>query len=178
MVHSQAPQWVDFGVPFFFVSNIREGEIHSETSKYVSEETYHELTRNCPIEIGDVLYTAVGSYGNAACVRTADRFIFQRHIAHIKPKQELIRSEYLRAVLETSDLRRQADRVARGVAQKTVTLADLKKFDIPLPPMEMQVSFCEYEDKVRKLKMAHQQSSRQLDGLFKSLQHRAFRGEL
>jgi type I restriction enzyme S subunit len=130
----QAPVWATSGVPFIFVSNVRNQTISLQTDKFVSEETYAELTRRSPIELGVVLYTAVGSYGNAARIETTEKFIFQRHVAHIKPDRKVLDSAFLSYVLEAPDLRRQADKTATGLAQKTVTLEQLKGFSIPVPP--------------------------------------------
>jgi type I restriction enzyme S subunit len=132
----QAPNWATSGVPFLFVSNVRNGSISFDTNKFVSKDEYQKLTKHSPIEAGDVLYTAVGSYGNSAVVPHGKTFVFQRHIAHIKPNRNLLDAAYLSQMLETPPLKRQADRAARGVAQKTVTLSSLRKFEIPLPPLD------------------------------------------
>ena len=81
----QSPKWESSGIPFIFISNIVQSQINFDTNKYISEATYNELMRRCPIEVGDVLYTTVGSYGNVAVVSSSKKFAFQRHIAHIKP---------------------------------------------------------------------------------------------
>ncbi|TAV72660.1 restriction endonuclease subunit S [Rhizobium leguminosarum] len=172
----QAPNWAADGIPFLFVSNVRNQAISFETNKYVSTEEYARLTKNCPIEPGDVLYTAVGSYGNAAVVPPDRTFVFQRHIAQIKPRLEQINPVFLSLALESNAVRQQADRVARGVAQKTVTLASLREFEIPLPKIEDQNAFEQKISKIRQLVMADQ--SNNLTNLFSSLQHRAFTGQL
>jgi len=136
------------------------------------------LTRNSPIELGDVLYTAVGSYGHSAVVETKVPFVFQRHIAQIKPKRECVNPHFLSALLESDALRRQADRVAKGVAQKTVTLADLKSFRIPVPHIDAQIKFANKIAIVEKIRARARDHLVHLDTLFSSLQHRAFRGEL
>ncbi|MFZ5835086.1 MAG: restriction endonuclease subunit S [Pseudomonadota bacterium] len=174
----QSPEWAESGVPFIFVSNIRDGEISLKTNKYVSLETYHALTKSAPIEKGDVLYTTVGSYGHSAVINTDKIFIFQRHVAHIKPKHHEVFSEFLSSVLESPKLRQQADRVAKGIAQKTVILADLKSFEVDLPAMADQEKFSEHTKKMDQLREHQQMQLERLDGLFASLQHRAFRGEL
>lgn len=172
----QAPVWADTGIPFLFVSNIRNQSISFETNKFVSKEEYHRLTKNCPIEPGDVLYTAVGSYGNAAAVPIDKTFIFQRHIAHIKPILAQVNPIYLAAALESAQVRLQADRFARGVAQKTVTLTSLRDFTIPFPSIEQQRL---YERRILKVKsVLLSQKMEKLDSLFASLQHRAFSGQL
>ncbi len=172
----QAPNWSIDGIPFLFVSNIRNQAISFESNKYVSKEEYSRLTKNCRIEAGDVLYTAVGSYGHAAVVPPGKDFIFQRHIAHIKPKIDQISPQFLAFALESTNVRQQADRVARGVAQKTVTLASLREFVIPLPNIDKQKLFEDKISKVRQLAFGGQFDH--LNSLFSALQHRAFSGQL
>jgi len=174
----QPPKWSTSGYPFLFVSNIVSGEITFETAKFISNETHEELTRRCPIEVGDVLYSTVGSYGVPVIVNTNRKFAFQRHIAHIKPDSSLIDSQFLCAMLASPPLKRQADRAARGVAQKTVNLEEIRKFIIFCPPLPLQQEFAQRVEAVEKLKATHRESLTELQSLFASLQHRAFRGEL
>ena len=174
----QPPKWASYGIPFLFVSNIVDGQIDFETQKFISEETHSDLMKRCPVEIGDVLYTTVGSYGNAALVSTTRKFSFQRHIAHIKPDLSKIEPLFLASMLQSPSVRRQVDKVARGVAQKTVNLADLKDLIIFLPPLPLQQEFARRVEAVEQLKATQRESLAHLDALFASLQHRAFRGEL
>jgi type I restriction enzyme S subunit len=174
----QPPEWSSAGNPFLFVSNIVSGEISFDTEKFISDETHSELTRRCPIEQGDVLYSTVGSYGVPAVVRSARKFAFQRHIAHLKPDRAALDPEFLRVMLASPPLRRQADSAARGMAQKTVNLADIRKFVVFRPELHVQVDFTRRVAAVRKLETGHRDSLVALDTLFASLQHRAFRGEL
>lgn len=174
----QPPAWSPTGNPFLFVSNIIHGEITFDTQKYISDDTYAELTRRCPIDVGDVLYSTVGSYGVPAVVTTARRFAFQRHIAHLKPDRSVIEPEFLRVMLASPPLKRQADRAARGVAQKTINLSDIREFLVFKPSLEMQRDFSRRAAVVGRLSGAHQASLIGIDALFASLQHRAFRGEL
>ena len=50
-----------------------EGEIDFNVSKYIDDRSWKDLTLRCPIELNDILYTTVGSYGNAA--KTLERRI-------------------------------------------------------------------------------------------------------
>jgi type I restriction enzyme, S subunit len=174
----QSPKWETTGIPFLFISNIVDGHITFDTHKFISDETYVELTRRCPIELGDVLYTTVGSYGNAAVVRTTERFAFQRHIAHIKPDISRATPTFIAAMIQSTGVRRQVDKVAKGVAQKTVNLADLKNLLVFTPPLHLQQTFATRIQGVEALKASHRTALQELDRLFASLQHRAFSGEL
>ncbi len=174
----QPPAWSPEGHPFLFVRNIVGGEISFDTEKFISEETHAELTRRCPIEIGDVLYSTVGSYGIPALVSTSRKFAFQRHIAHLKPNRALLNSEFLRAMLASPGLRRQADRAARGVAQKTVNLSDIKKFTVFSPSLSEQEEFATRIERLEILKNSNRDSLAEIEALFASLQYGAFHGEL
>jgi type I restriction enzyme, S subunit len=174
----QSPKWETSGIPFIFISNIVQSQISFDTNKYISEETYKELTRRCPIEVGDVLYTTVGSYGNVAVVSTSEKFAFQRHIAHIKPDRTKLDSTFCAAMLRSPAIRRQVDRVARGVAQKTVNLSDLTSLQVFAPPMQIQRQFARRADAIDSAKAAHVASLAELNSLFDSLQHRGFTGQL
>jgi len=137
----QPPKFQESGIPFIFISNIVRGELSLDTVKYISDETYVELTRRCPIEIGDVLYSTVGSYGVPVKVDTQEKFSFQRHIAHIKPQREKLDSDFLVGMLYTPALKAQADSAARGIAQKTVNLGEIRKYQVIAPPLKEQQRF-------------------------------------
>ena len=66
----------------------------------------------------------------------------------------------------------------RGGTQKFVSLGDLRSFPLPLLPVEEQREFAQRVTAVERLKTAHRASLIELDALFATLQHRAFRGEL
>ncbi|NCS00368.1 MAG: restriction endonuclease subunit S [Microcystis aeruginosa Ma_MB_F_20061100_S19] len=174
----QPPNWADEGIPFLFVSNIVNGEIDFKVSKHITEESWFELTSRCPIEINDILYTTVGSYGNAALVRTKNRFCFQRHIAHIKPDSRSIEPEFLLGMMQSDWIRQQADKQARGVAQKTLNLRELKKFTIFTPPIEEQKKYVKLRQGVETQLSYYRSALEQSENLFNSLLQRAFRGEL
>jgi len=132
------PPFTSCGIPFLFVRNIVAGRIDFDVKKYVSEESYAELTRKHRPERGDILFSAVGSFGVAVVVETDERFVFQRHIAHIKPDSEKIDAHFLAMFLNSADGRAQSEAVALGCAQRTVTLQDLRRFTVPLPPLPAQ----------------------------------------
>lgn len=148
----QSPQFVNEGVPFLFVSNIVNNKINYKTEKFITREEYQLLIKRTPIEVGDVLLTIVGSYGNPAVVESVKEFCFQRHIAYIKPNKEQINSYYLYTALQTPYVRRQIDIKVKGIAQKTLNLSELKKIRINIPKMEKQKDFEKFYKQIDKLK--------------------------
>ncbi len=174
----QSPNWTDQGIPFLFISNIVNGELDFNVSKYISEKLWKELTNRCPIEVNDILYTTVGSYGNAALVRTNKPFCFQRHIAHIKPDCEKIHPEFLLGMMQSDAVKRQADIQVRGIAQKTLNLRELKKFNLIVPSKIKQEKYVEFRREFEKYRNSNLNFFKISENLFNSLLQRAFRGEL
>lgn len=173
------PAFVKHGVPFIFVKNVKNGAIDFQTDKFISEDEHRTLYKRCPIEQGDVLYTIVGAtYGQAAAVGCFTKFAFQRHIAHLKPDAGKILPAFLGTVMQFPFVKKQADRWARGAAQPTINLKELRNFEIPLPALVLQCEFTHKVSSVERLKAAHRASLDRLDSLFTVLLYRAFRGEL
>jgi type I restriction enzyme S subunit len=134
----QPPAFVHQGVPFLFVRNIVGGQIDLNTTKHVSEETYQILTRRHRPERGDILYSAVGSFGVAVVVETDRPFTFQRHIAHLRLRSDLASPEFVAAYLNSPGGRRQSETLAMGGAQRTVTLRALASIEVPTPSVRQQ----------------------------------------
>ncbi|MBG0746314.1 MAG: restriction endonuclease subunit S [Planktothrix agardhii KL2] len=174
----QSPEWSISGIPFLFVSNIVNGEIDFNVSKYISEDFWQKLTLRCPIEINDILYTTVGSYGNVALVRTDKKFCFQRHIAHIKPDNSKINPEFLLGLMQSDGIKRQADQQVRGIAQKTLNLKELKSFQVFNPPINLQKKYAAIRRKIESKLQKQQKMLQESENLFNSLLQKAFKGEL
>lgn len=170
----QPPKFISDGIPFLFVSNIVSNQITYETEKYISEETYNELIKRTPIELGDILLSTVGSYGHPAIVKEDRRFLFQRHIAYLKPKHDIVQSQYLHAALLSNIAQRQIESKVKGVAQKTLNLSEIRKIVLPVPPMDRQLYFCRYIEQTEKTKTTISRSLEKLETLKKALMQEYF----
>lgn len=164
----QPPEFVPSGIPFLFVSNIVTNEITYDAEKFISEDTYNELIKRTPIELGDILLSTVGSYGHPAIVKSDKRFCFQRHIAYLKPKAELVDSVYLHSVILSDDVQRQIEKNVKGIAQKTLNLSEIRKIKVPLPSMESQKRFAEMVTHIDKIKLQVRASLDKLEMLKKA----------
>ncbi len=165
----QPPKFVDRGIPFLFVSNITSDTVNYDTNKFISVEDYEQLIRRTPIEVGDVLVSAVGSFGHPAIVEDDKPFCFQRHIAYLKPRHDLIDSNYLHAALLSEDAQRYMDRCAKGAAQRTVTLKSFKEMKVPVPPFSFQQEFADFVAQVDKSKFAVQKALDELNATTKKI---------
>ena len=138
----QAVETSKSGVPFLYVSCVREGRILWKNASFITARTYTRISKGREPQFGSVLYTAVGSYGNAALVSINDPFSFQRHIAVLYPKTAQLLGGYLAMWLNSSKGKRWSEIHAVGNAQKTVTLTELAKHLISFPSPEVQRELC------------------------------------
>ena len=170
----QPPRFQQEGIPFIFVSNIVGNKVTYEAEKFISQETYDELIKRTPIEIGDVLLSTVGSYGHPAVVTEDTKFLFQRHIAYLKPKHKLIDSFYLHSALQSPDVQKQIEGKVKGIAQKTLNLSEIRSITIPVPEMSQQTAFATFVNQIDKSKVAVQAALDEAQTLFDSLMQKYF----
>ena len=149
----QPPRFQESGIPFIFVSNLVGNVVTYNAEKFISEDTYAELYKRTPIEIGDLLLSTVGSYGHPAVVTEDRKFLFQRHIAYLKPRHNMVNSFYLHSALLAPDGQRQIEEKVKGIAQKTLNLSEIKKIAVPLPTIEEQNQFEKFVNQVDKSKL-------------------------
>lgn len=170
----QPPRFQNEGIPFIFVSNLANNTVTYNTEKFISEETYNELIKRTPIELGDILLSTVGSYGHPAVVVEERKFLFQRHIAYLKPKRSLVNSFYLHGALLAPEGQRQIEEKVKGIAQKTLNLSEIRKIMIPIPSIEEQNSFESFIKHTDKSKLEVKESLKKLETLKKSLMQKYF----
>ena len=170
----QPPRFQESGIPFIFVSNLVGNVVTYNAEKFISEDTYAELYKRTPIEIGDLLLSTVGSYGHPAVVTEDRKFLFQRHIAYLKPRHNMVNSFYLHSALLAPDGQRQIEEKVKGIAQKTLNLSEIKKIVVPLPTIEEQNQFEKFVNQTDKSKVAVQKSLDEAQLLFDSLMQQYF----
>lgn len=174
----QSPKFLKEGIPFLLVSNIVNNKIIYHTNKFISDEDFEVLNKRTPIEIGNILITSVGSYGNPAIIESETKFAFQRHIAFIKPNHTIINYRFLFESLKSNAIKREIDKKVKGAAQKTYNLIELKSLQIILPPLDLQNQFAERIQLIETQKQQAQEALTKSEDLFQSLLQRAFKGEL
>jgi len=97
-------------------------------------------------------------------------------VVGIQPDSNKASAEYIERVLRfwKPIFVAQAPETARA----NINLETLRPLEIPVPAIELQQEFARRVEAIEHLKTTHRESLAQLDALFASLQHRAFRGEL
>ena len=133
------PPKADDGIPFITISNITEqNKIDFSNTMFVPSSYYDALADKRKPHSGDILYTVVGSYGIPVCIEQDTKFVFQRHIAILRPRSEVIKARYMFHAMQSGAFKAQADKAAKGAAQKTIGLSSLVEMTLPVPNMCIQ----------------------------------------
>lgn len=131
----KTPSYTDNGIPFLRVTDITQS---NTSKKYITIEEHKELIKRCNPHKGDILYSKNGTIGVAKLIDWEYDFSIFVSLALIKPLQSLIIPKYLEILLNSE----QALSMAKGSSKSgTVTnlhLVDIKKLQIPLPPLSVQ----------------------------------------
>ena len=134
----QPPPKAEAGIPFITISNINSNnQLDFSDVMYVPEDYYDSLPSNKKASVGDILYSVVGSFGKPVYISNDDKFVFQRHIAILKPTDEMD-GKYLYYTMLNPMFYRMADKLAIGCAQRTITLDSLRNIIVDIPPIEKQ----------------------------------------
>jgi type I restriction enzyme, S subunit len=128
----QAPPRADRGIPFITISAINNGHVDlAKATRFVPAEYLEGLKATRKAQVGDVLYSVTGSFGIPALVRGEEPFVFQRHIALLRPDPLKCDAHWLAYVMAAPQVFEQARAVATGTAQLTVPLSGLRVIQLP-----------------------------------------------
>lgn len=174
------PPKAESGIPFLVISNVNTGHLTFENTRFVPQEYYDTLSDTRKPQLGDVLYTLVGSFGIPVVVNSKRPFCFQRHMALLRPID--VSPQFLWYILQTPEMYDKASSIATGTAQLTVPIKGLRAMTIPRPKIAEQVEIVRILDgffaREQSSKEAAEAALDQIDLMKKSILARAFRGEL
>ena len=136
----QAPPKADSGIPFVTISNINinaNNQFDFTNTMFVPQAYYDSLDNKRKAQNGDVLYSVVGSFGIPVYIKETVPFVFQRHIAILRPNDTIL-PQFLYYTMLSRDFYMMADAAALGAAQRTISLTALRNMKISVPPMDVQ----------------------------------------
>jgi len=161
------------------IDNAVANEFQWRGRRFITEEKYKKLARYT-VYPGDVLITIMGTCGRCAIVPDdIPVAINTKHLCCITLDQSRCLPEFLHSYfLMYPDARRYLSRTAKGAIMDGLNMAIIKGLPVTLPPIGLQQAFVDRIRAVRVAKVTHTAHLAELDALFATLQHLAFRGEL
>jgi type I restriction enzyme, S subunit len=169
----QRADYFDGDIPWFSSGELNEMYVHN-SAEHISESALRETSAKL-LERESLM---LGMYDTAALKAsiTTVRCSCNQAIAFATINPSLAETTFVYWAITIG--RKEFRRLQRGVRQKNLNLSMIREIRIPLPHIDLQREFTRRVAAIERMKVAQLTSLAELDALFASLQHRAFRGEL
>jgi len=172
---------VEAGIPFYRGTEIGQlGDNQAiEPSLFISKEHFERLKAETGVPgNGDLLLPSICPDGRIYMVKDDKPFYFKDgRVLWIKANKVEVNSVFLKKYLKQLFIT-EYSKIASGTTFAELKIFALKELRIYLPPLEIQNRFASIIESIEKQKVNSRAQQVNLDRLFGSLQHRAFRGEL
>lgn len=168
---------VSAGIPILTGKNVLMGTIDMENVHYGTPHQVSALTDKSKPNLGDILVTKDGTIGRCAVVRSVPICINQS-VALVQLQRDKVLPEYVQGMLSHPSVQLKLHGMKKGNSIPHLQITEFAKMRVPLPALELQQSYSAKVFQVEKMRRHHTAQLLELDVLFASLQHRAFRGEL
>ncbi|MBR5757200.1 MAG: restriction endonuclease subunit S [Thermoguttaceae bacterium] len=171
----KTPQKSEKGIPLITAKNVKDEGFSVSPQEFIPEENYEQvMTRGIP-QINDVLFTTEAPLGNVCRIPPfLGKFCVGQRIITMHPKEELLTSEYLEFALRSKEFQNAMWQQSSGSTVKGIRSALLEKIKIPVPSMNLQISFSKLVRQVDYLKSKLRESLTQTETLFNSLMQQYF----
>ncbi len=169
---------------FLRIQNVWCNEFRLKDSVYISKNVNKEYIDTC-LHTGDLLITKIGRYytkdsslGRVSIYLGQDNMAnYSNNIMRVRLKDE-VNSEFANVLLNLDDYKKYIKRVSVGGTDKrALSKTIIGEFPIIIPPMELQLNFIEFVNKIDKQKDELQKSFEQMEKLQGSLMNKYFSGE-
>ena len=133
-----SPKYISKGIPLITSKNLKNHKITFDNINFISEQDHIKISKRSRVDDGDVLFGMIGTIGNPVVVSKNREFSI-KNVALFKFKQnKKLLNYFLQILLDSKFTEDHLIIKSRGGSQKFVSLADLRNFKIPLPPLEVQ----------------------------------------
>jgi type I restriction enzyme S subunit len=166
------PRYFGGPVPRLMIADItRDGEV---VTPRIDSLTIEGATKSRAMKAGEVVMAVSGAVGLPA-ILAIDACIHDGFVG-FRSLDPRLTPQFLYRFLVVERVSNQAR--GTGAIWSNLTTDQVKRFQIPLPPMEQQNEYLWKLTHIREIETTFEAAATEAEALFTSLQHRAFRGEL
>ncbi len=165
------------GVRVVRLQNIGVGEFIDDDKAFVSKEHFSSLQKHACLP-GDVLIGTMGDPNLRACIQPAHIPIAlnKADCIQARPDPKLLNAFYVQELLNIPSTLHLVPGMVHGQTRARVSMGELARLPIPVPPLEVQHKFAALVERVERLRAVQLEGLRQAEHLFASLLDRAFSG--
>ena len=169
-----SPSYYETGYPLVTSKNVSSGKINLTDCSLICESDFKKINERSKVDTGDIIMPMIGTIGKPVIVDIEPNFAI-KNVALIKFKDSSrVLNAYVRALLMSDYFEDAVLSKVRGGTQKFISLGDIRKLCVLVPPMEKQEQFVMFVNQVDKSKVAVQKSLDEAQLLFDSLMQQYF----
>ena len=158
-----SPKYFTDGYPLVTSKNVTGGKIDFADCSLICEEDYNKINQRSKVDMGDILMPMIGTVGNPVIVDIEAEFAI-KNVALIKFRENsTVINSFVKALLESDYFDRAVISKVRGGTQKFISLGDIRKLEICLPPIAVQEQFSDFAKQVDKSKLMFQKLHQKLN---------------
>lgn len=158
-----SPKYHSKGFPLITSKNITGGKINFSGCNLISKEDFDKINHRSKVDYGDILMPMIGTIGNPVIVDIKDEFAI-KNVALVKLKKDsLVNNIFIKSLLESDYFYKTVIDKVRGGTQKFISLGDIRKLEICLPPIELQNQFADFVRQVDKSRFEIKKSITELE---------------
>ena len=148
-----SPQYYSEGYPLVTSKNVTGGKIDFTDCSLICKEDYNKINQRSKVDYGDILMPMIGTVGNPVIVDIDGEFAI-KNVALIKFRDNsAVINSFVKTLLESDYFDRAVISKVRGGTQKFISLGDIRKLEICLPPISVQEQFADFVHQVDKSKV-------------------------
>ena len=135
--------------------NINKEGIDFSDVKYITKKDYDKINIRSNVSYGDILMPMIGTIGNPVIVKVQEEKIdfTIKNLALIKFfNKTVVINKYIKYLVDSEWFENEVLKNSRGGTQKFLSLKDIRKMKIPLPPIDLQNQFSEIVKQIDKQK--------------------------
>lgn len=169
-----SPKYFAEGIPLVTSRNLSSGRIDFTDCNLICEADYNKINERSKVDLGDILMPMIGTVGNPIIVDIDAEFAI-KNVALIKfSENSKVVNVFVKALLESDYFDRAVLDKVRGGTQKFISLGDIRRLKVCLPPLEVQKQFAAFVTQADKSKAAVQKALDETQLLFDSLMQKYF----
>ena len=169
-----SPQYYETGYPLVTSKNVTGGKIDLTDCSLICEADFKKINERSKVDIGDIIMPMIGTVGKPVIVDVEPVFAI-KNVALIKFKtNSKVLNIYIRALLQSDYFDDAVLSKVRGGTQKFISLGDIRKLSVLVPPVELQEQFAAFVEQADKSKLTVQKSLDTLEVMKKALMQKYF----
>ena len=169
-----SPQYYESGYPLVTSKNVTGGKIDLTDCSLICEADFKKISERSKVDIGDIIMPMIGTVGKPVIVDIEPNFAI-KNVSLIKFKADSrVLNTYIRALLQSDYFDDAVLSKVRGGTQKFISLGDIRKLEVLVPPMELQEQFATFIKQTDKSKVVVQKALDEAQLLFDSLMQKYF----